>query len=89
MARLCAGALFTFEVMQQRADRLGSNSPDLLCWVLRPAHTTLDTLLLRLVVLLYCLRLCAASPSQAFGLLGRVSGSKHQQRKCISVSAPI
>ena len=44
-------------------------------WPLRPANTTLDTSLLRLVVLLYCLRLRASSQPQTFGLLGRVSDS--------------
>ena len=43
---------------------------------LRAANTTLDTSLLRLVVLLYCKLLRASSQTQIFDLLGRVSRSK-------------
>ena len=41
----------------------------------RATNTTLDTSLLRLVVLLYCLRLRVSSPTQIFDLLGAVSRS--------------
>ena len=42
---------------------------------LRAVNTTFDTSLLRLIVLLYCLRLRVSSPTQIFDLLGGVSRS--------------
>ncbi len=44
-------------------------------WPLGAAHTSFDTSLLRLVVLLYCRRLRAPSPTQTCGVPGRVGGS--------------
>ena len=54
--------------------------------LLRAANTTLDTSLLRLVVLLYCLRLHASSRTQTLGLLGSVSSSKRlkAQKKAVA-----
>ena len=43
---------------------------------LRVTNTTLDTSLLCLVVLAYCLRLLGSSQSQTYGLLDGVSASK-------------
>ena len=56
--------------------------------VLRPANTASDTLLFRLVVPQYCLRLRASSQPQIFDLLGGVSGSKYALPAALGLVSP-